>query len=154
MQNYLGGALALVALSGLAYAQEQVASVTMGSLTITVKYSSPTTKGRATASFHTPADLAFQGLNLPKGDYTLYILAGGSQWRLAISKATGAAAAAKYDPMLDIGRVPMTMTKPVTPAAGFAVTVTKISANAAKLDVMWNGAEAAAPFHLSRGAGE
>ena len=138
--------------AAVAYGQQQT-STTIEGQTITVKYAPPAAKNRIAASFHTDADLAFKGVSVPKDDYTVYVLADGSQWQLALNKATGAKAAT-YDPKLDLGRVPMTMGKPASPAAGCKITLAKTAALAAKLEVAWNDAVASAPFHLDRGASD
>jgi hypothetical protein len=152
MRKYLfmavGASLALSA----AYAQQQT-SVTIESQTVTVKYAAPAARNRAAGSFHTDADLAFNGFSVPKGDYTLYILADGAQWQLALNRATGPKAAT-YDPKLDLGRVQMTMSKPAAPAFDFKMTLSKIAALAAKLEVTWSNAAASAPFHIDRGAND
>jgi len=148
MKKYLFScAAAILCAAGAASAQQQT-SATIEGQTMTVKYAPPAAKNRVTASFHTDADLAFQGLNLPKGDYTLYVLADGPQWQLAINKA---GPAKPYDPSLDLGRVRMTMTKPPAAAAACKITLTKIAALAAKLEVAWNDAVASTTFHLDRG---
>ena len=140
-------AVAMVFLAAAAYAQQAATSVTIESKTIAVKYAPPTAKTRLNAAFHTDADLAFKGFEVPPGDYTLYILADGPQWQLAINKATGAKAAA-YDPKSDLGRVPMTMGKAPAPAPACKMTLTKTAALAAKLEVAWESTVASAPFHL------
>jgi len=122
-------------------------SVTIESKTIAVKYAAPTAKTRLNAAFHTDADLAFKGFAVPEGDYTLYILADGPQWQLAINKATGARAAV-YDPKSDLGRIPMTMGKAAAPAPNCKMTLTKTAALAAKLEVAWESVIASASFHL------
>jgi hypothetical protein len=139
--------IALVFIAAAALAQQAATSVTIESKTIAVRYAAPTAKTRLNAAFHTDADLAFRGFEVPQGDYTLYILADGPQWQLAINKTTGAKAAT-YDPKADLGRVPMTMGKAAAPAPNCKMTLTKTAALAAKLEVAWEGAIASAPFHL------
>ena len=144
-------AVALIAMNEAALAQEQ-SSATIDGQTITVKFAQPGASKRVMASLQTPADIAFKGGKVPKGSYTVYVLTDGPQWQLAVNKATGAKAAT-YDAKLDLGRVKMTMG---TPAAGPAakVTLTKVAAMAAKLEVVWNGASASAAFHLDRGGAD
>lgn len=139
-------------LAAAAIAQQQTAA-TIDGHAITVKYAAPAAKNRAAATFQSQADLAFKGVNVPKGEYTVYVLAEGAQWQLAINKATGPKAAA-YDPKLDLGRLPMTMSKGPAPAAACKMTLTKIAAMAAKLEVSWNGTIAAVSFHLDRGGSD
>jgi len=142
---------ALAALILPASAQDQ-SSATIDGQTITVKFAQPGASKRVMASFQTPADIAFKGVKVPKGSYTVYVLTDGPQWQLAVNKATGAKAAT-YDAKLDVGRVKMTMGSPSAgPAA--KVTVTKVAAMAAKLEVVSNGASASAAFHLDRGGAD
>ncbi len=141
-------AVAIGFMAAAAFAQQaEQTSVTIESKTIAVKYAAPTAKTRLNAAFHTDADLAFKGFQVPKGDYTLYVLADGAQWQLAINKATGARAA-NYDPKSDLGRVPMAMGKAPAPVANCKLMLTKTAALAAKLEVTWGSNIASSPFHL------
>lgn len=145
-------AIVILGLTRAAFA-EQETSVAIDGHKIAVKYAPPSVKTRIAASLHSDADLAFKGINVPKGDYTVYILAEGAQWQLALNKATGAKAAT-YDPKLDLGKVAMTMSKPPAAVAACKITLTKTAALAAKIEVAWNDAVAVAQFHLDRGASE
>ena len=98
MSKYMGVLSIALLLSATGVQAEQMAVVLDGK-SVTINYSAPTARNRASASFHTDADLAFKGVNVPKGDYTLYILADGPQWQLAVNKATGVRAAT-YDAKL------------------------------------------------------
>jgi hypothetical protein len=150
IQTVLLGA-ALYASAATGFAQQQT-SVTIDGQAISVKYTPPAAKKRLMASLHTPADLAFKGVRVPKGDYTVYVLIEGAQWQIAVNKATGAKAAT-YDAKLDLGRVNMTMGKGA-PAPVCKVTLTKIAALAAKFEVASNDVVAFANFHLDRGAND
>ena len=159
-----------IILAGLALclpAVAQVASVTIESKNVAVKYAGPSMKGRkifggvapynqvwkigegTPAAFNTDADLVFKGVAVPKGDYTLYVLVGQNTWQLIVNKATGAKAAA-YDPKLDVGRVSMTLAKSPAPVETCRITLTKTAALAARLEVAWENTVATAPFHLDR----
>jgi hypothetical protein len=144
-------ACAVLGLAVAAFAQQE-SSVVVEGKKIVLKYAPPTAKTRVAASFHVDADLAFKGVSVPKGDYTIYILAEGAQWQLAINKATAAQAA--YDPKLDVGKVAMTTSKVPAAVSACTVTLTKTAARAAKIEVTWNDTVAAVPFHLDRGAGD
>jgi hypothetical protein len=152
MKCFLNYAIAATFLAAAAAAQQQ-SSLTIDGHAINIKYAAPTTKNRAAASFQTAANLAFKGLNVPQGEYTVYVLADGPQWQLAINKATGAKAAV-YDPKLDLGRINMTAVKAPAPIAGCTIALTKIAAMAAKLEVSWNDTVATVPFHLDRGGSD
>ena len=140
---------ALLGSAGAAFAQEQ-ASATLDGQAINIKYVSA--KKYVVASLEAPADIAFKGVKVPKGSYTLYILPEGAQWQLVVNKATGAQAAT-HNPKLDLGRVAMTLAKG-TPAPGCKITLTKTAAVAARLDVAWNGSVASTRFHLDRGGND
>ena len=144
-------AVAVLGLAAAAFAQQE-ASVVLDGQKIVLKYAPPTVKTRLAASFHSEADLAFKGASLPKGDYTIYILADGAQWQLALNKAKGGQAA--YDPKLDVGKIPMTMSKAPAAVSSCTVTMTKAAARAGKIEVTWNDTVAAVPFHLDRGASD
>jgi hypothetical protein len=137
-------------LGGAAMAQQQT-STTIDGKAMTVKYAPPAASKRVVASFQADADIAFKGVRVPKGSYTVYVLADGPQWQLAVNKAT-AAKAATYDAKLDLGRVNLTMTKAAAP--GCKITLTKIAALAAKFEVAWNGTVASANFHIDRGGAD
>jgi hypothetical protein len=141
---------ALLGSAATGFAQQ--ASTSIDGHAINIKYAPPVGKKPVAASFHADADLAFKGVRVPKGDYTVYVLTDGPQWHLAVNKATGAKAAT-YDPKLDLGRVNMVMAKgAATPTC--KITLTKTAALAAKLEVTWNDAVASAPFYLDRGAND
>ena len=142
----------LLSFSAAAYGQ-QMASVTLDSKTIMVEYTAPAANNRISGSFHTPADLAFKGLNVPKGLYTLYVLTDGPRWQLAINKATGQEAAT-YDPKQDLGRVPMLMIRPPAPVSACKFTLAKIAPIAAELQVVCSDKAASTSFRLDRGAND
>ena len=137
------------AVAGLA--QEQT-SVTLDGHAINAKYTPAAANKRVTASLQNDADIAFKGVRVPKGSYTVYLLTDGPQWQLAVNKATGAKAAT-YDPKLDLGRVNLTMGAGAA-ATACKITLTKSAALAAKLEVTNNGKSGSASFHLDRGGAD
>jgi len=114
------------------------ASTTINGQAVTIKYSSPSVKGRqifgpggllshdptypvwraganSATAFHTGTDLMVGDLNVPKGDYTLYVLVSDpDHWQLIVNKQTGQWGLT-YDAKQDLGRVPMTMSVPAAP---------------------------------------
>src|SRR5882757_11046034 len=87
-------------------------SVTIDGKTLTIKYAAPSLKGRqmfgeggrisqdptypvwraganSATAFHTDADLDINGLAVPKGDYTIFVLVNVDPWQLIINKQTG-----------------------------------------------------------------
>src|SRR5579863_7602762 len=130
-------ALALTAAAGLASAQSPSAqaTVTVSGKTLSIHYSAPSVRGRqifgpggllsqdptypawragandATA-FHTDANLDIGGLNVPKGDYTLYVWVKDPEaWDLILSKETGQWGLT-YHAAQDLGLVKMAMSQP------------------------------------------
>src|ERR1017187_6681740 len=142
----LTSVLALGAVAGLAFAQApkkapasppMETSATIGGKNIAIKYSAPSVKGRkifgaagalqpdntvwragannATA-LHADGDITIGNLNVPAGDYTLYVFLDPKGWQLAVSKQTGQWGIGPGGTSLDeskaIGRTPMKMSKP------------------------------------------
>ena len=140
-------------------------SITLYDKKIAVKYSSPSLKGRKVlggivplkqawpvggdfpAAFHTEGDLIFKGVVVPKGDYSLYLLADADKWQLIISKQTGQKAKV-YDPKMDLGRVPMVLRGAPAPVEICTVTLSKSAARAARLELALQDTIASAPFAL------
>src|SRR5262252_278574 len=107
--------IALAGLAGLVSAQSPgaEASATIAGKSITIKYSSPSVRGRqifgdggvvskdstypvwraganAATTLQTDANLDIGGLNLPAGTYTMYVLVKDPEnWKLIVSKQTG-----------------------------------------------------------------
>ena len=144
------------------------ASATIASKTITIKYSAPSLRGRkmfapdgpiskdptypawrtgaddATA-LHTDADLVIGGLNVPKGDYTIYTLVNNMPWQLIVNKQTKQWGT-DYDAKQDLGRVPMTIVKPSAPIETFKITLSSAGGNKGKLQLEWENVIASVPF--------
>ncbi len=144
------------------------ASVTIGGKAITIKYSAPSMRGRkifgpggrisqdptypvwrvgaddATA-LHTDADLMIGTLSVPKGDYTLFTLVDSMPWQLIVSKATGEWGLS-YNQGADLGRTPMTMSKPSTPIETFKIMLTGTGGNKGTLQLEWENTIASVPF--------
>jgi Protein of unknown function (DUF2911) len=143
-------------------------SVTIGGKTITIKYFAPSLRGRkmfgpdgqiskdptypawrtgaddATA-LHTDADLVIGGLNVPKGDYTIYTAVDTTPWTLIVNKQTKQWGT-EYDKTQDVGRVPMTVTKPAAPIELMKITLTGTGGNKGKLQVEWENVIASVPL--------
>jgi hypothetical protein len=135
-------------------------SVTIAGKAMTIKYSAPSVRGRqifgeggviskdrtypvwraganAATAFHTDADLDVGGLNVPKGDYTLYILPKDPEaWELIINKQTGQWGLT-YNAAQDLGRVKMTMSKPPALIETLKYTLSDQGGNKATLLLEW-----------------
>jgi hypothetical protein len=141
-------------------------SVTINGKSIAIKYSAPSMRGRrifngtgalqpdntiwraganeATA-LHTDADLDIGGLAVPKGDYTLFVWLDPQQWKLVVNKQTGQAGT-EYHQEQDLGRVPMTMSKPPAPIETYKMTLSSAGGNKGKLQLEWENVIASVPL--------
>jgi len=153
--------IALVGVVGLLSAQSPAdqASATIAGKSITIKYSSPSVRGRqifgdggvvsrdstypvwraganAATMLQTGADLDIGGLSVPAGTYTLYVLVKDPEkWKLIINKQTGQNGDS-YDPSMDLGRIDMKMEKPPVAVEKLKYTITT-SGNTGKLQLEW-----------------
>lgn len=116
----------------------ETATGTIGSASVTIRYSSPRVKGRegqifnqggliqrthkeypvwraganSATALHSEGNLKIGDVSVPAGDYTLFVdISNPDQWTLIISKDTKEWGL-RYDPSKDLGRTPMTMSKP------------------------------------------
>jgi hypothetical protein len=153
-------AFALLSVPAVAQSPKATESIAIGGKSITIKYSAPSVRGRqifgdgglishdpnypvwraganSATAFHTDADLDINGLSVPAGDYTLYVLVKDpDNWELIINKQTGQWGLT-YSQAQDLGRVKMTMAKPATPVEVCKYTLTDLGNKKAKLDLSW-----------------
>lgn len=138
-------------------------AVTIDGKNISIKYSAPSMRGRkifggleqygkvwraganSATALHTDADLDVNGVAVPKGDYTLYVLLDQNQWQLIINKQTGQWGT-EYSQAQDLGRVKMTMSKPSAPVETYKMTLSSTGAKSGKLQLEWENAVASVPF--------
>jgi len=140
----------------------ETATATIAGKTISIAYSAPGVKGREGKLFtkdgqigkdptypvwragannatalHTDGDITLGGLAVPKGDYTLYVdVSDPDNWSLVINKQTGQWGTI-YDKSKDLGRVKMTMTKPVAMVETLKYTVDNLGGTTGKLTLEW-----------------
>jgi len=142
-------------------------SVTIGGKMISIKYFAPSVRGRkifgdgglvsgdgtypvwrtgadSATSLHTDADLDINGLTVPKGDYTIYTLVNANPWQLIVNKQTKQWGTV-YQPGQDLGRVPMTVTKPSAPVEKFKIALSSAGGNKGKLQLEWDNVVASVP---------
>jgi hypothetical protein len=145
-------------------------SVTINGKTLTIKYSAPSVRGRqmfgpegriakdptypvwraganSATAFHTEADLDIAGLQVPKGDYTLFVQVDSDPWQLIVSKDTGQWGLA-YKKENDLGRVKMTMAKPPAPIETLKITLSSTGSNTGKLQMEFENVIASVPFKV------
>ncbi len=137
-------------------------SVTIAGKAITITYSSPGVKGRAGHIFtkdglighdhsypvwragansatklHTEADLNLGGLDVPKGDYTLFVdVSDPDNWVLIVNTQTGQWGTV-YDKTKDLGRVKMSMEKPPALVENLKYMLKDLGGNKGKLSLAW-----------------
>jgi hypothetical protein len=144
------------------------ASTTINGKKITIKYSAPSVRGRqiwgdggiiskdpnypvwraganSATSLVTEGDLDINGLKVPKGSYTVYVLLSQPNWKLIVNKQTGQWGL-EYHQDRDLGRVDMTMSKPSAPVETFKITLDSTGGNKGKLTMEWADTVASVPF--------
>jgi hypothetical protein len=132
----------------------------IGDAKLTIKYCAPSVHGRKifgdggkvmsdptapiwraganeATSFHTNVPLTIAGLNVPKGNYTLYVnVKDPDAWELVINKQTGQWGT-KYDASQDLGRVKMQMTSPPAPIETLKYTIAGSGGNKGTIQLAW-----------------
>lgn len=99
-------------------------------------------------AFHTDADLDIGGLQVPKGDYTLYVwVADPDNWQLILSKETGQWGL-DYNKQKDLGRVKMTMAKPPAKIEVYKITLSSTGPKTGKLQLEWENHIASVPISV------
>ena len=162
---------ALAAFARLASAQSPPAQTTVaiGGKTLSIHYSAPSVRHRkifgpggilsqdptypawraganSATTFHTDADLDIGGLQVPKGDYTIYAwVADPDNWQLIINKQTGQWGL-EYNAKMDVGRVKMTMSKPPALIETYKMTLSGTGAKTGKLQLEWENHIASVPI--------
>ena len=138
-------------------------SVTINSKKITIKYAAPSTYGRkiygelvpygkvwraganSATALTTEADLNFNGLKVPAGNYTIYALPGDSDWQLIINKQTGQWGTV-YDQSQDLGRVKMKVSKADAPIETYKMTLASSGGKQGTLTLAWENTVASVQF--------
>jgi len=143
------------------------ATATIAGKVITIDYNSPGVKGRAGKIFtkdglistnkgypvwraganaatklYTNGGITVGGLKVPAGNYTLFVdIADPDNWVLIVNKQTGQSGLA-YDKTQDLGRVKMTMTKPLEMVENLKYTIDNLGGTTGKLTLAWENHEA------------
>jgi hypothetical protein len=100
---------------------------------------------------HTDGELAFRGLTVPPGNYTLYTFLDRGQWQLIVNKKTGQWGVNQDESTTDapgdeLGRVPMTMSRNASPAETLKIDIQHGQGNRGAIVVKWENVTATAPF--------
>lgn len=144
------------------------ASISIEGKTISIKYSAPSLRGRTAfgpnglinhdphfpvwraganeaTALHTDATLQIGSLTVPPGDYTLFVNTGSNPWQLIVSKDKGEWGLS-YDESKDLGRTPMTMSKPAEKVETYKMTLSSPGGNKGKLNLAWDETDASVNF--------
>ncbi len=140
-------------------------SVSFKGKKITIKYSAPSMRKRVifgglepyhkvwragandATALHTSVDLEMGALVIPKGDYTLFVWLDPTQWLLIVNKQTGQSGLV-YDPARDLGRAPMTVSRPPKPIERYKISLTRMSDTEGQLQLAWENTIAEARFRV------
>jgi hypothetical protein len=90
----------------------------------------------------TDADITIGDLKVPKGVYTLYVLASENGWKLIVNKQTGQWGT-EYSESQDLGRVDMKITKLGEPVETLRITLRSAGASQGQLEIAWGSTRAA-----------
>jgi len=171
--GFLLAATALIAQQRPVASPPETASATIGGKTITIKYNSPRVKGReghiftsdglishdphypvwraganAATTLTTDANLKIGGVDVPAGTYTLFVdISNPASWTLMVSKATGEWGLA-YDASKDLGKTPMTTSKPAAMAEELKYTLTDDGGGKGTLTLTWEDVTASVAFSV------
>lgn len=148
----------------------ETATGTIGGHSITIKYASPGVKGRegklfgkdgrishdphypvwraganSATALHTDSALMIGDVMVPAGDYTLFVdISNPDQWTLIVSKATKEWGLA-YDGTQDLGKTPMTMSKPSSMVENLVWTITDQGGGKGTITLAWEDHSASVP---------
>ena len=102
------------------------------------------TGANAATQFRTQRTLAFNGLTVPAGTYTLWTLPTASGWQLIINRQTGQWGT-EYHAEQDLGRVPMGVSSVGDPVEAFTIAIEPQGAGGL-LVLTWDRTRVQVPF--------
>ena len=95
---------------------------------------------------HSDADLTLGGIEVPKGEYTLFVsLEDKSKWQLVVNKQIHQWGLS-YDKSQDLARIPMTMGKPAGKVETLKWSVTGSGGSKGVIQLEWENYSASVPF--------
>jgi hypothetical protein len=111
----------------------------------------------ASTALHTDVDLTLAGLDVPRGDYSLFVLYSHGAWQLIVNRQT-AQWGTDYDAAKDLGRAPLTMRRLAEPEGTLTIYLEPESAKPAEgyaelrgtLRIKWGTTELRAPWVVKR----
>jgi hypothetical protein len=133
---------------------DATASTQLEGKSITIKYNSPSIRGRKimgalvpygkvwrtganpATTLVTATDLKIGTLTVPAGTYTIYTLPAAGTWLLIINKQTGQWGTV-YDEKMDLGRTPMTH-KAIPSQEVMSISFEGTTGNSTELHVKWD----------------
>ncbi len=107
------------------------------------------------AAFHTDVDVVIGNLRVPRGDYTLFILATRDDWQLIVNRATGQWGT-EYDKSKDFGHTPLMARKLAEPEESLSIYLVPDSAGPqagvadlkGTLRIKWGSTELSTGWHV------
>ncbi len=142
----------------------------LGGKAVTIEYNAPSARNRkvegglipygsvwrlgadSATTLTTDIDLTIGTLKVPKGVYTLYILASEGGWKLIVNKQTGQWGT-EYSESQDLGRVDLKLSKLSQPAETLKITLKGGGAPAptstGSLEITWGGTQASVALKAS-----
>lgn len=107
---------------------------------------------------HTEADLEFDGVKVPKGEYALYVDLDKGNWKLIINKqltnprgtrgiwGINRDGSTTNNPATEVGRAAMTMGKPAATVETLQIALKRVDATHGRLEIAWENVTASAAF--------
>lgn len=126
---------------------------------ITIEYSRPSAKDRviygdlvpygklwrtganAATKITLKDDAQFEGVAVPKGEYSLFTIPGQTEWTIIINKDPKVSVS-EYDQTKDLARFTVKPAKVTEKVETFTITVSNIEINSATVDLVWENTKA------------
>jgi hypothetical protein len=150
------------------------ARVSLGSATVSIRYSRPAMRGRvifgelvpygqvwrtganAATSLTTTAPITISGVAIPAGQYTLFSIPnraatgeGVGSWELVVNRQTGQWGT-EYHPEQDVARIPLTVSTLAEPVERFTIALEPQGSDRATLALEWERARGTADVVVQR----
>jgi hypothetical protein len=104
----------------------------------------------AATSFSTDSDITIGTINVPKGDYTLFVdISDPDNWTLIVNKQTGQWGL-RYDGSQDLGKTPMTMSKPPAMVENLEWKISDDGSGKGTITLAWEDHSASVSVSASR----